>query len=65
MYFLLGAFMLQLRSAVTHVASWCPFTVETRVLSEAIPWEIYGGQSGTETAFSPHHFRFPVSFSFN
>jgi len=57
--------MLQLGSVVTHAPSWCPLTVETSVSSEAIPWEIYGGRSGTATAFSPHCFRFPVSFSFH
>jgi len=38
-----------------------PLTAEAQVRSQVSPCEIYGGQSGNETGFSPSSYVFPVS----
>jgi hypothetical protein len=55
---------VSLGCAMAQAVSRRPLTAEARVRSPVSPYEICGGQSGTETGFSPEYFGFPCQFHY-
>jgi hypothetical protein len=47
---------------MAQVVSRRPLTAEARLRSRVNPCEIYGGQSGTVTGFSPGYYVFPCQY---